>query len=69
MIDNGQPGTWQDAMQPDHRSLKTITDRELGDKHLNDKVMRWHGLKYAFEARDMIAAERQRRTREVHWNG
>ena len=67
--DQSQDGSWERALQPDNRSLRTLTDRELGDKHLPDRVMQWHGLTYGYEARDMIAAERTRRTSETVWNG
>ena len=69
MIDNSHDGAWADALQPDHRSLKTLTGKELNDRLLPAKLMQWHGLTYASEARDMIAAERLRRTRETNWNG
>lgn len=70
MIDiESQAGSWGQALQPDNRSLSTLTDKELGDKHLLDRVMQWHGLQYGYEARDIIAAERLRRVQETNWNG
>jgi hypothetical protein len=69
MIDNGQAGAWADALQPDHRSLAFMTDKELNAPGIMEKLMRWHGLKYAYEARDMLAAEKKRRTQETNWNG
>jgi hypothetical protein len=70
MIDtDSHPGAWADALQPDHRSLRTMTEQELNAPGIIAKLMRWHGLQYAYEARDILAAERLRRTRETHWDG
>jgi hypothetical protein len=61
LIDYGAPGTWKDALQADHRSLKFLTDKELAAPDIIDRVQRWHGLTYAYQANNMIAAERKRR--------
>lgn len=61
MIDNSDPGTWTEAMQPDRRSLKVLTDRELHDPRLPENVARWHGLSTMQVARDMITSEKRRR--------
>jgi hypothetical protein len=62
MIDNGDPGTWQSATLPDHRSLKLIPHSDLHSPFIYENVRRWHGLATLGEARDMVAAECKRRT-------
>jgi len=69
MIDDGQAGTWAEALQPDHRSLRTLSDKALHDPHLIEKVMQWHGLATQGEALQLVAAEKHRRTQETNWNG
>ena len=62
MIDrDSDAGSWLEAMAPDHRSIKALTDRELQDPRLPENVARWHGLSTMQEARDMIADEKLRR--------
>jgi hypothetical protein len=69
MIDNGHKGTWADALTPDHRSLRVLTDKALHDDGLAAKVMQWHGLATMGAARDMIGAEKLRRTQGTSWDG
>jgi hypothetical protein len=69
MIDDGVDGTWRDALAPDHRSLRVLTDKELHDDGLAAKVMQWHGLATMGEARDMVGKEKLRRTQKTSWDG
>ncbi len=51
-----------------HNSLHVFTNKELNDSNLIDSIMILYNLTYAFEARDMIAKEKMRRTQQTIWN-
>ncbi len=60
MIDTGE-GNWTEAMLPDRRSLKLVSDHDLKSMGAIERVSRWHGVSLG-TARDMIGAELRRRT-------
>ena len=62
MIDNSDPGAWERALRPDHRSIQYLSDTDLRGPFILEQVQRWHGLATLAEARDMVGAELRRRT-------
>jgi len=62
MIDDGQAGAWASALLPTHPSLRILTDGELHSPDLIAKVQRDYACETMGEARDIIAAEKMRRT-------
>ncbi len=61
MIDTGE-GNWAEAMLPDHRSLKHLSDKDLHGPFIIEQIARWHNCSLA-EARDMKGKELLRRTK------
>ena len=63
MIDrDSDAGSWLEAMAPTHPSLKRLSQKELHDPWLIERIRQSHGLATLAEARNMIAAEAYRRT-------
>ena len=63
MIDrNSDAGSWATAMAPTHPSLRVLSQKELHDPALIERIRQSHGLATLAEARDMIAAEAMRLT-------
>ena len=62
MIDNSPPGSWTRDKGLD---LKAMSARQLSNPALIEAIREWHDLKTAAQARDIIAIECKRRTRET----
>lgn len=44
MIDkDSDPGTWQETLQPDNRSLQFLRERELHAPNILERIQQWHG--------------------------
>jgi len=61
MIDTGEGPTWTEALAPDHRSLKFLTDEQLHSPFIIENICIWWSCTLA-EARDAKGAELRRRT-------
>jgi len=61
MIDTGEGPTWTEALAPDHRSLKHLSDKDLQAPFIIENIARWHGCTLA-QARDAKGKELLRRT-------
>jgi len=61
MIDDGIGPNWARALQPDHRSLKHLSDKELHSPFIIERIAQWHGCTNA-EAMAAKGAELLRRT-------
>jgi len=56
MIDESEPGAWDRALRPDHRSIKYLSDADLHGPFILEQVQRWHGVS-RWQALRMIAKE------------
>ena len=55
-------GAWEEALAPTHPSLRVLSQKELHDPWLIERIRISHGLATMAAARDMVAAEVKRRT-------
>lgn len=62
MIDTGEGPNWQNALAPDHRSLKHLSDKDLHGPFIVERIAQWWGCTLA-EARDAKGKELLRRTK------
>ena len=70
MIDReSDDGAWEEARAPTHPSLRVLSQKELHDPWLIERIRQSHGLATLGEARDMIAAEAYRRTTTTNFGG
>ena len=68
MIDReSDDGAWEEALAPTHPSLRVLSQKELHDPWLIERVQREHGLPTMADARNMIAAEIMRRTTTTNY--
>ena len=70
MIDrDSDDGAWLEAMAPTHPSLRVLSQTELHDPALIERIRQSHGLATLGEANRMIANEMMRRTTTNDFGG
>jgi hypothetical protein len=67
--DQSEPASWATALAPTHPSLRVLSDADLHDPRLIDKVMTSHGCQTMADARDIVAVEKRRRVETTTWGG
>jgi hypothetical protein len=63
MIDDQSPaGSCARTLHDTRKDIRFLSDKELLDPFILDKVMLWNGCETRGEARDIVGAEMRRRT-------